>query len=363
MADDDNNELNDELTSFRKKWHEEIHSKQTTERTSAPGSSTTNEEDEAKDSSDDAEKQKEEEAARLFLQGVELERKKLVYNAIEFYKKAIRLVPDIETRIADYYAKIDISQNEDEYSDDGVLSESNFQSESSASLEWVTKKFKVLGVGGLCSPLYDTKQAHISVLPSELLIYILRWVISSELDLRSLEQVALVCKWFYACARDESVWRAACLRVWSVNCGHPTAFNGCWRQMLLERPHLNFHGVYINRNSYVRAGEQSLDGFYRPFHLIEYYRYLRFYADGTVLVSTSHDEPLTVIPTLRRKHQTTTTTTIIKGHYRLVGDTVTIATTRTEKSQSESRSRRQRGLTPSIQEQMFNMIDWPEFLQ
>lgn len=43
----------------------------------------------------------------------------------------------------------------------------------------------------------------------------------------------------------------------------------------------NFHlGVYISRASYVRQGEQSLDSFYSPWHLVEYYRYLRFFPDG-----------------------------------------------------------------------------------
>lgn len=32
-------------------------------------------------------------------------------------------------------------------------------------------------------------------------MYIFRWVVSSELDLRALEQLSLVCRGFYICAR------------------------------------------------------------------------------------------------------------------------------------------------------------------
>ena len=39
-------------------------------------------------------------------------------------------------------------------------------------------------------------------------------------------------------------------------------------------------GVYISRTTYIRQGEQSLDTFYSPWHLVEYYRYIRFFPDG-----------------------------------------------------------------------------------
>lgn len=33
-------------------------------------------------------------------------------------------------------------------------------------------------------------------------------------------------------------------------------------------------GVYISKTSYIRQGEESLDGFYRAWHHVEYYRYI-----------------------------------------------------------------------------------------
>merc|ERR1719394_2427296 len=113
--------------------------------------------------------------------------------------------------------------------------------------------------------------SHISRLPVEIIINILRWVVSSDLDLRSLEMFSMVCKGFYMCARDETVWKLACEKIWGVNLGSHKKYGASWRRMLIERPHLLFDGCYISRVTYVRQGEQGMDQFYRPFHLVEYY--------------------------------------------------------------------------------------------
>ena len=41
-----------------------------------------------------------------------------------------------------------------------------------------------------------------TALPPEVLMYIFRWVVSSDLDMRTLEQLSLVCRGFYICARS-----------------------------------------------------------------------------------------------------------------------------------------------------------------
>ena len=83
----------------------------------------------------------------------------------------------------------------------------------------------------------------------------------------------------------------------------------------------NSTGVYISRTTYVRPGEQNLDSYYRPFHLVEYYRYMRFLSDGTVVVHTSADEPATAIPRLKIKHGGGNSSVSV-GHYRVSGDKV-----------------------------------------
>jgi len=363
MVGTDQNEL--ALASFRQEWHDEIRNRQGNEnyspeeiatRTSETSDADLADKEKAKGENSEgnsfistAEKEKEEKAKCLFLKGVEKERQKRMYEAIYFYKQAIHLVPDIESKIADYPTKTNHDSSDSSSDDENDQPEQEI--DSSNDLEELTRQFKVLGVGGLCSRAFPSRETHISVLPSELLAYVFRWVVSDELDLRSLEKASLVCKWFFACARDDSLWRTICLRVWGVNCGSPNVYDGCWRRMLVERPHLYFNGIYINKNSYVRAGEQSLDSYYRPYHIVEYYRYIRFYADGTALLCTTTDEPSSVLPMLRRKEETSM---VLRGHFRLFEDSVTIVATRLQKSVSEPRNRRRNKQT-SVQEQVFQM--------
>lgn len=62
---------------------------------------------------------------------------------------------------------------------------------------------------------------------------------------------------------------------------------------------LHFPGAYISKTSYARAGEKSLDNFYSPWHLVEYYRYFRFFPDGTVVFLTCSDEPRNIVTKLK----------------------------------------------------------------
>ena len=58
---------------------------------------------------------------------------------------------------------------------------------------------------------------HISSLPFEVLIAILKWVVSSDLDLRSLELCSQVCRGFYLAARSNDIWKPVCLRTWGFD--------------------------------------------------------------------------------------------------------------------------------------------------
>ncbi|XP_015279470.1 PREDICTED: F-box only protein 9 isoform X2 [Gekko japonicus] len=256
---------------------------------------------------------KEEKARELFLKAVEQEQNGALYEAIKFYRLAMQLVPDIEFKIAytrspdgDGVGKNYIDDNEDDSKMADLLS--YFQQQFTLQESSIK----------LCQPELDVNQTHISVLPMELLMYIFRWVVSSDLDLRSLEQLSLVCRGFYICARDPEIWRQACLKVWGRSCNKLVPYTS-WREMFLERPRVRFDGVYISKTTYIRQGEQSLDGFYRAWHQVEYYRYLRFFPDGQVMMLTTPEEPQSIVPRLRTKN--TRTDAILLGHYRLSQDT------------------------------------------
>lgn len=93
----------------------------------------------------------------------------------------------------------------------------------------------------ICYSFLFIQATHISCLPSEVLIYIFRWVISSDLDIRSLEQCARVCRGFYICARDPQLWKMICFKTWGVQTGNPSATIN-WRHMFINRPHVVFNG-------------------------------------------------------------------------------------------------------------------------
>lgn len=235
----------------------------------------------AADTKGKQEQAKEEKARELFLKAVEEEQNGALYEAIKFYRRAMQLVPDIEFKITytrspdgDGVGNSYIEDNDDDSKMADLLS--YFQQQ-------LTFQESVLK---LCQPELESSQTHISVLPMEVLMYIFRWVVSSDLDLRSLEQLSLVCRGFYICARDPEIWRLACLKVWGRSCIKLVPYTS-WREMFLERPRVRFDGVYISKTTYIRQGEQSLDGFYRAWHQVEYYRYIRFFPDGHVMMLTT----------------------------------------------------------------------------
>ncbi|KAK3553833.1 hypothetical protein QTP70_012201 [Hemibagrus guttatus] len=292
-----------ELSAFRAKWMSELR----------PGSGIKTGLSKAADLKKKQELVREEKARELFLKAVEEEQNGAVYEAIKYYKSAMQLVPDIEFKI-NYSRSPDpdrvggsyLEQNEN----DGEIVDLLAYLQQQLTVEHSSQK--------ICQPEVETSQVHISALPLEVLMYIFRWVVSSDLDMRALEQLSLVCRGFYICARDPEIWRSACLRVWGRSCTKMLPFSS-WRNMFLERPRVRFDGVYISKTSYIRQGEESLDGFYRAWHQVDYYRYLRFFPDGQVMMLTTPEEPPATVPRLRSKN--TRMDSIMIGHYRLSQDT------------------------------------------
>ncbi|XP_076019275.1 F-box only protein 9 isoform X2 [Genypterus blacodes] len=256
---------------------------------------------------------REEKATELFLRAVDEEHNGAVYEAIKYYRLAMQLVPDIEFKI-NYSRPPDTDQDGGDY-----MEKADVDGESEELLVYL-EQLLILedSFPKICTPEFDMSQTHISALPREILIYIFRWVVSSDLDMRTLEELSSVCRGFYICARDPEIWRVACLKVWGRNCTKVVPFR-TWREMFLHRPHVRFDGVYISKSSYMRQGEESLDGFFRAWHQVECYRYLRFFSDGHVMMLTTPEDPLTVIPRLRNRG--TRMDSVLCGHYRLSQET------------------------------------------
>ncbi|XP_028026246.1 F-box only protein 9 [Bombyx mandarina] len=341
----------DELSVFRQQWQRELESTPTTQK----GSKL--EESFAEPLTD------EDKAKQLFLRGVEFERGGKLYEAIQHYKRAIQIVPDVETRLYEG-SELRGDTPEDSEVEEVVCADKAPPSEDEdeevvEGEELLARLQRILARRGLlCEPKLPTVSAHISWLPYEVLLVVLRWVVSSELDAGALEAAAGVCRGWYVAAREPDLWRSICVRTWGIECGTPRA-NGwsSWRDMYIARPRLRLNGCYISKTTYLRHGENSFqDQFYRPWYLIYYYRYLRFFPEGVVLMWTTAEEPVTCVGLLKNRH-VKSGSGIMMGHYRLIGQKVVIVIKKTsEKKQVMASNTRFRARRKELEhEQTFHL--------
>lgn len=182
-------------------------------------------------------------------------------------------------------------------------------------------------------------------LPHELLLHILREV--SLVDIASFARMSLVCKGLaFTVATEEAIWKEACnhhrwgfpAQVWAFKCGvlggalddttfssedeaessdssisvpgRPAApppthtlvsrYSNSYKTMFQDRPRIRYNGIYISTCNYIRPGafsstSHSAAATHNPVHIVTYYRYLRFYPDGTALSLLSTHEPSEVV--------------------------------------------------------------------
>jgi F-box protein 9 len=193
----------------------------------------------------------------------------------------------------------------------------------------------------------------VSVLPSEILVEVL--VHAAIADVASFVRLAQVCKRFaYLVATEERVWKRVCCgaefgfgaMLYDYRCsilGEPllndnegylltdplsneisptnttpldtstitlsllhTTYASSWRSMFQTRPRIRFSGVYISTVNYVRPGASSANhvSWNTPVHIVTYYRYLRFFRDGTVLSLLTVAEPADVVQHLTKDNAT-----------------------------------------------------------
>ncbi|KAG8410673.1 hypothetical protein J3459_016961 [Metarhizium acridum] len=76
-----------------------------------------------------------------------------------------------------------------------------------------------------------------------------------------------------------------------------------WGAMFRRRPRVRFNGCYISTVNYVRSGQASTNQATwggAPIHIVTYYRYLRFFRDGTSISLLTTLEPTHVVHHLTR---------------------------------------------------------------
>ncbi len=77
-----------------------------------------------------------------------------------------------------------------------------------------------------------------------------------------------------------------------------------YRHMFRNRPRLRFNGLYISTVNYTRPGAASPSqvSWNSPVLIVTYYRYLRFFRDGTVISLLTTAEPVDVVPVLHKEN-------------------------------------------------------------
>lgn len=75
-----------------------------------------------------------------------------------------------------------------------------------------------------------------------------------------------------------------------------------WQRMFRLRPRIRFNGCYISTVNYIRAGQASADQvtWNSPVHIVTFYRYLRFFRDGTAISLLTTAEPGDVVHHMTR---------------------------------------------------------------
>lgn len=166
----------------------------------------------------------------MFLQATELEKCGKVFDAMRLYRRAVHLDPDIEYKIYEETKKIALNTNNNNSIVNGInnvtdtldndKNEDDELTEDLRGMDMLARFELALqnGNGNLfqranAEPgVIVTSGLHLSDLPTEIILHILRWVVASHLDMRSLEQCSIVSKGFYICARDSEIWKSACLK-------------------------------------------------------------------------------------------------------------------------------------------------------
>jgi len=285
---------NEDLALFREEWRREIVGRSDN---SGQNRTVPQHENAASNENEDVHIK----AREYFQQGVQFEECGKLYDAIRFYKKAVNLVPDIEKEAFKYTRQ---SVNKEQSVSGLTAGECNNRTQKreepseETDMQNLVDKFCQATLDSqsdqpLIQPENPSSQSkHIGDLPVELLNYILKWVVSKDLDLRSLESCSQVCRGFYLAARDEEIWRLVCGRVLGST-GLLAKQSDClYRDFYISKPRVLLNGCYISKMTYIREGERSFQDHesYRAWHMVEYNRLIRFFPGGRMLMCLSSDD-------------------------------------------------------------------------
>ncbi|KAI9295095.1 hypothetical protein K502DRAFT_341949 [Neoconidiobolus thromboides FSU 785] len=166
----------------------------------------------------------------------------------------------------------------------------------------------------LFKPADPTVEHCLSTLPDPILTKILGMAMSK--DLHSIGSFSSTCIKGLFLSRDKYLWYEYSKKLYNPNTQLyidfmknelipveqyvQQHFKNQWRFFLIEYPRIRFDGIYISTCYYIRQGI-SESSFNRPIHMVTYYRYLRFFPDGTCIKRLTTDEPSQVVPNMKKE--------------------------------------------------------------
>ncbi|XP_010534698.1 PREDICTED: F-box protein 7 [Tarenaya hassleriana] len=172
-------------------------------------------------------------------------------------------------------------------------------------------------------PHFDPALIH-RCLPDELLFEVF-----ARMTPYDLGKASCVCRKWRFTVRNPVFWRNACLRAWqSVGVIEnyrilQSKYDGSWRKMWLLRPRVRTDGLYVSRNTYIRAGVAEWK-ITNPVHIVCYFRYIRFYPSGKFLYKNSSQKVKEVAKFMNHK-AASKADCVFKGHYTLSDDKIEAA--------------------------------------
>lgn len=97
-----------------------------------------------------------------------------------------------------------------------------------------------------------------------------------------------------------------------------------WKNLYATRPFIKFNGYYLSVINYYTEGVSNNLSWTTPVRTITYYRYIRFYPDGTLIKVLSALEPDKVVPFLLKSHSSIEDQKIFTGFWSINDELVEI---------------------------------------
>lgn len=140
----------------------------------------------------------------------------------------------------------------------------------------------------------------VTSLPTEVL-----FLIFSHLEAEQLSMLAQVCRRWLPHAYEPKQWRRLAINSWpkepqAVLEHHLYEYKN-WRRLVTRRPRLRCTGIYVVRHRFAKTATRFVASEpTAPVFMISYYRFLRFYSDGSVISLVTPESPDRALKRVRK---------------------------------------------------------------